>query len=106
MARRFGSVQLAGIELALSNIYTRWLTVAPAAVRAPLVLRDPTIDLDASDIEVYGKTKQGVGWNYAGVRCGRVHLASWAQAELPLAADLMAGNDDVRPGAGELLRRP
>jgi len=26
-----------------------------------LVLRDPTIDLDASDIEVYGKTKQGVG---------------------------------------------
>ena len=105
LARRFGSAQLAGIELALSNIYTRWLTVAPAAVRAPLVLRDPTIDLDASDIEVYGKTKQGVGWNYAGVRCGRVHLASWAQAELPLAADLMAGNDDVRPGAGELLRR-
>jgi len=26
-----------------------------------LVLRDPTIELDASDIEVYGKTKQGVG---------------------------------------------
>jgi hypothetical protein len=26
-----------------------------------------------------------------------VHLASWAQAELPLAADLIAGNTDVRP---------
>jgi len=25
------------------------------------VLRDPTIELDASDIEVYAKTKQGVG---------------------------------------------
>jgi len=74
-------------------------------VRAPLVLRDPTIDLDSSDIEVFGSTKQGVGWNYAGMRSGRVHLASWAQAELPLAMDLMAGNDDVRPHAGELLRR-
>ncbi len=34
-----------------------------------------------------------------------MHLASWAQAELPLAADLIAGNDDVRPDAGKLLRR-
>src|SRR5664280_2805765 len=45
------------------------------------------------------------GWCCAGVRSGRVHLASWAQAELPLAAELIAGNDDVRPGAGELLTR-
>ena len=102
---RFGPVQLAGIEASLSELYTRWLTRVPAQVRAPLVLHDPTIHLDASDIEVYGPTKQGVGWNYAGVRCGRVHLASWAQAELPLAADLMAGNDDVRPSACALLAR-
>lgn len=105
LAGCFGPVRLAGIETGLAGIYERWLRLVPAAVRAPLVLRDPTIDLDASDIEVYGKTKQGVGWNYAGVRSGRVHLASWAQAELPLAADLMAGNDDVRPPATELLRR-
>jgi len=50
-------------------------------------------------------TKQGVTWNYAGVRSDRVHLASWAHAGLPLAADLMAGNDDVRPSAGALLAR-
>ncbi len=105
LAGRFGPAQLAGIETALSEVYTRWLKVVPAQVRAPLVLRDPTIDLVASDIEVYGPTKQGVGWNYAGVRSGRVHLASWAQAELPLAADLLAGNDDVRPRAGDLLAR-
>jgi hypothetical protein len=77
----------------------------PAAVRAPLVLRDPTIDCDATDIEVYGSKKDRIGWNYAGVKCGRVYLASWAQAELPLAADLLAGNDDVRPDAPGLLRR-
>jgi len=34
-----------------------------------------------------------------------VLLASWAQAELPLAVDLLAGNDDVRPDAGALLTR-
>ena len=105
LAGRFGPAQLAGVETALSELYTRWLGAVPAQVRAPLVLRDPTIDLDASDIEVYGKTKQGVGWNYAGVRSGRAHLASWAQAELPLAADLIAGNDDVRPHAAGLLAR-
>ncbi len=105
LAGRFGPAQLAGIETALQGIYTRWLALVPAAVRTPLVLRHPTIDLDASDIEVYGRTKQQIGWTYAGVRAGRVHLASWAQAELPLAADLLAGNDDVRPDAGYLLRR-
>ena len=105
LAGRFGPAQLTGIETALSQVYTRWLGSVPAQVRAPLVLRDATIDLDASDIEVYGPTKQGIGWNYAGVRSGRVHLASWAQAELPLAADLIAGNTDVRPDAGGLLAR-
>jgi hypothetical protein len=105
LAARFGSAQRAGIEAGLSQTYDRWLSLLPAAVRTALVLRDPTIDLDASDIEVYGGSKQNVGWSYAGVRCGRMHLASWAQAELPLAADLLAGNDDVRPDAPGLLRR-
>jgi len=110
LARRFdpqahGPHRLAGIEAGLAKVYQRWLTVLPAMVRGPLVLRDPTIDCDATDIEVYGSQKDRVGWNYAGVKCGRVHLASWAQAELPLAADLLAGNDDVRPDAPGLLRR-
>ena len=105
LAGCFGRERLLGIEVGLAQIYPRWLARVPASVRAPLVTRHPTIDLDSSDIEVYGRTKEGVGWNYAGVRSGRVHLASWAQAELPLAMDLMAGNDDVRPPATELLRR-
>lgn len=39
--------------------------------------------------------------------CGAVgvHLASWAQIELPLAMERTAGNDDVRPHASELLPR-
>lgn len=105
LAGCFGPDRLRGIETGLAGVYRRWLALVPGSVRAGLVTRNPTIDLDATDIEVYGTTKQGVGWNYAGVRCGRVHLASWAQAELPLAMDLTAGNDDVRPLAPELLRR-
>ena len=44
-----------------------------------------------------GSPKDGVGWNYAGVRRGKVHLVSRAQAELPFAMDLIAGNDYGRP---------
>jgi hypothetical protein len=105
LAGHFGPDRLRGIEAGLTHVYTRWLASVPASVRGPLVLRHPTIDLDATDIEVHGRTKQGVGWNYAGVRSGRVHLASWAHAQLPLAMDLTAGNDDVRPHATDLLTR-
>jgi len=97
--------QLAGIEAGLTAVDTRWLALVPATGRAPLVLRDPRIDLDSSDIEVYGRTTHGIGWSYTGVRSARVRLTSWGQAELPLAMELMAGNDDVGPRAAELQHR-
>ncbi|MFZ5852408.1 MAG: IS1380 family transposase [Actinomycetota bacterium] len=105
LARRIGEEQAVGVEAGLHAVYTGWLGRLAAQQRADLVTRAPTIDLDATDIEVYGRTKQRVGWNYAGVRCGRVHLASWANAELPLAVDLIGGDEDVRPNAPGLLRR-
>ncbi len=64
-----------------------------------------TIDIDATDVEVYGPKKQGVAYNYAGRRCGRPHVATWAQTETVLAADLLAGDEDPRPGSSGLLRR-
>ena len=39
------------------------------------------------------------------MKAGRVALASWAGAELPLALHLVAGNDDPRPPAAGLLDR-
>ena len=59
--------------------------------------------MDSTDVEVYGSRKQGVAYNYAGQRTGRPHLATWA--ELSVAADLLAGNDYVRPRAADMLRR-
>jgi hypothetical protein len=46
-----------------------------------------------------------VAYNYQGQRCGRPHVATWAETATVLAADLMAGNEDPRPHAGELLNR-
>ncbi|MHB1802502.1 MAG: hypothetical protein ACYCU5_12740 [Actinomycetes bacterium] len=65
LAERIGARCSDGIEAALHSIYTRWLGRVPAQVRSPLVLRHLTIDLDATDIEVFGKQKEGIGWNYS-----------------------------------------
>jgi hypothetical protein len=49
--------------------------------------------------------KRGVDYNYQGQRCGRPHVAGWAETETVLAAELLSGNDDPRSHAGKLLRR-
>lgn len=105
LARRFGPAQHGGIESAAGRLAARWLGLLPARRRTPLVLRPPTIDLDSTEVEVFGRAKEGVAFNYQGQRAGRPHLAGWAEAGLPLAADLLAGNQDVRPRCADLLRR-
>jgi hypothetical protein len=64
-----------------------------------------TIDLDTTDVEVYGRKKRGVAYNYQGQRVGRPHVATWAETATVLAADLMAGDADPRSHAPGLLRR-
>jgi len=105
LARRFGAAQLAGIEAGLGQLLARAFALLPAARQAALCAGPVTIDLDSTDVEVYGRRKRGVDYNYQGQRVGRPHVASWAQAGLVLAADLLGGKDDVRPVAGQLLRR-
>lgn len=104
LARRFGAEQLAGVEIAIADLAAHAYAMLPAARRAELSAR-ATVDLDSTDVEVYGSKKQGVAYNYAGQRSGRPHLANWAEAGLTTAADLLAGNDDVRPRAADMLRR-
>jgi hypothetical protein len=64
-----------------------------------------TIDLDTTDVEVYGRKKRGVAYNHQGQRAGRPHVATWAEAETVLAADLGDGTDDPHATAPDLLRR-
>ena len=105
LARRFGATQRAGIEAGLAALTARAVGLLPLARRAALLAAGVTIDMDSTDVEVYGRGKRGVAYNYAGQRAGRPHLATWAEAGLTVAAELLAGNDDVRPRAAELLRR-
>jgi hypothetical protein len=59
-----------------------------------------TIDLDTTDVEVYGREKRGVAYNHQGQRVGWSHVATWAKT-----ADLGDGTDDPRTSAPDLLRR-
>jgi hypothetical protein len=54
---------------------------------------------------VYGRKKRGVAYNHQGQRVGRPHVATWAETEIVLAADLGDGTDDPRATAPDLLRR-
>ena len=81
------------------------LAMLPAPRAAALADGPVTIDLDTTDVEVYGRKKRGVAYNHQGQRVGRPHVASWAETETVLAADLGDGTDDPRATAPDLLRR-
>jgi hypothetical protein len=104
LARRITCTQWAAVETGLATVTARMLTRLPAARREAL-LATVTIDLDTTDVEVYGRRKQGIAYNYQGQRCGRPHVATWAEIGVALGLDLLAGNQDPRPGAPGLLRR-
>jgi hypothetical protein len=104
LARRFTDRQWAAVETALGDVHTAMLDMLPAS-RAEALTQAVTIDLDATDVEVYGHHKRGVAYNYTGQRCGRPHVATWAETSTALAADLLAGNEDPRAGAPQLLYR-
>jgi hypothetical protein len=107
LARRFGDEQWRAVETGLGDIAAAALDLltAVAPQRAALLSETVTIDLDTTDVEVYGRLKRGVAFNHQGQRVGRPHVATWAETATVLAADLMSGRDDPRPHAPELLGR-
>jgi hypothetical protein len=104
LARRFADEQWRAVETGLARATERMLALLPAERRDRLCAA-ATIDIDSTDVEVYGRKKRGVAYNYQGQRCGRPHVATWAETEIVLAAELLAGDVDPRPGAAGLLRR-
>lgn len=104
LAKRFDTTKWRAVETAIGRIAGRVIGHVREQRRETL-LASPTLDLDATDVEVYGSRKQGVCYNYKGQRAGRPHLATWAEAGLVLAADLLAGNEDPRAGVVDLLSR-
>ena len=105
LADRFGPAEVAGIEEGIGEIVGRVVGVLPPARRQVLRTGGATIDLDGTDVECYGAKKEGIAYSYKGARAGRPHVATWAEAGVVTAADLLAGDEDPRPGAGSLIER-
>ena len=105
LARRVTPAQWEAVETGLAAVTGRMLSLLPAERAAALTEGPVTIDLDTTDVEVYGSKKRGVAYNHQGQRVGRPHVAAWAEAETVLAADLGDGTDDPRATAPGLLRR-
>ena len=105
LARRVTPVQWQAVETGLAAVTGRMLEMLPAPRAAALADAPVTIDLDTTDVEVYGRKKRGVAYNHQGQRVGRPHVAAWAETEIVLAADLGDGTDDPRATAPDLLRR-
>jgi hypothetical protein len=105
LARRVTPAQWQAVESGLAAVTGRMLSLLPAGRAAGLAGGPVTIGLDTTDVEVYGRKKRGVAYNHQGQRVGRPHVAAWAEAEIPLAADLGDGTDDPRATAPDLLRR-
>ena len=105
LARRFGDKQLAGLENAVGILARRSFEVLAEGARSRLLACRPSIDLDPTDVEVYGRKKRGFAFNCAGQLTGRPHPAIFAEAGLVLAGDLGSGTNDCRPQAPSLIAR-
>jgi len=62
-----------------------------------------TIDLDATQVEVYGRRKQGAARNRLGQLSYAAHAAFWAQRGRALTSELVGGNREKLTG-GECAR--
>ena len=105
LARRIAPAQWQAVETGLAVVTERMLGLLPPERAAALTEGPVTIDLDTTDVEVYGHKKRGVAYNHQGQRVGRPHVATWAETEIGLAAGLGSGTDDPRATAPALLRR-
>jgi hypothetical protein len=105
LARRITPGQWRAVESGLAAVTGRMLDLLPAGRAAALAGGPVTIDLDTTDVEVYGRKKRGVAYNHQGQRVGRPHVATWAETETVLAAYLGDGTDDPRATTPDLLRR-
>jgi len=104
LAKRFTTSAFAGIEAAVAEVNARALALV-GQVRRSALCRQVTLDIDATDIEVYGRTKHGCAYNYQGQRSYRADIVLWAELGVPLAADLLAGDADPRSSVVKLIRR-
>lgn len=105
LGKRFDETVFGGIETANVALVARWFEALDPERRDALAGTRPTLDLDPTDVEVYGRKKEQVAYNYAGQLVGRPHPVVWAEGGVVLAVDLGDGRTDPRPQAPRLIAR-
>jgi hypothetical protein len=97
LGKRFDELARAHVERANVALVKSTFALLPEKRRIDLVGQRPTIELDPTDTEVYGRNKEGSDFNYQGQRVYRPHPAVWAEAGWAPAADFGSGRSDPRP---------
>jgi hypothetical protein len=77
LAKRFDEATFGGFEAANRLLVERWFAAMGTQRSAALAGVRPTLDLDPTDVEVYGRRKQAVAYNHAGQLVGRPHPVVW-----------------------------
>ena len=75
LARRFSDAQWQAVETGIGDVHAAMLAALPPR-RVAALCETVTIDLDTTDVEVYGRKKRGVAYNYQGVR-HEAHMTVW-----------------------------
>ncbi len=78
LARKLTEVQWAAVETGLGDAHATALDLLDrvAPERAIALAGSVTVDMDTTDVEVYGRLKRGVAFNHQGQRVGRPHVAT------------------------------
>ncbi|GAB3176359.1 hypothetical protein GCM10027059_50860 [Myceligenerans halotolerans] len=104
IAARFTPEAFWGLEEAVAVAAGRVLDLLPAARRARLT-RTVTLDVDATEIEVFGRKKEGAKHGHTGALRYQADIVHWAELGVPLVADLLDGTEDPRAGVVDRLTR-
>ena len=105
LAKRFSLKRLVRLDRAMGELARTFFDVAPEHERDRLQALRPTLDVDPTEVECYGKLKQGFSWNYQGQWAGRPMPIVWAEAGLTLTARLLSSRQDPRPRAKRMLKK-
>ncbi|HEY2763638.1 MAG TPA: IS1380 family transposase [Pseudonocardiaceae bacterium] len=94
-AKRFRRVHCQRVERAMSRAGERLDQALGRDPGAPM-----TVDLDATQITVYGRRKEGAARCRTGQLSYAPHVAFWAERGRALTAELVGGNQERLTGAG------
>ena len=105
LARRFGPEHLAGVEAAMLTSWAFGSTCCQSSVGSALSAKCDAWTWIRPMWRFTGRRSRALPTTTKVNARAVPHLATWAEAGLTVAADLLAGNDDVRPRAADMLRR-